>query len=195
MNYELPLAPGRDCGDCTVCCSTMNIDKPDVQKHSGVLCAHCVGGGCAVYETRFEVCRTFHCGWRQMPKLDDGWRPDRSGVLIEFQPLDRDVGYSLMLVGNPLKTVRQQQVIDFVATNVSRNVPVWMTLPGPPGHQGAQSLMNTQAMRQAAAGSRAQVKDLLEVALKRLQAYAFQPYVRTHHGGEVGVVPEVADDA
>lgn len=190
MNYELPLAPGRDCGDCVVCCSTMNIDKPQVQKHSGVLCAHCVGGGCAVYETRFDVCRTFHCGWRQMPNLGDAWRPDRFGVMIEFQVLDQDAGYSLMLVGNPLKTVRQPELIDFVATNVSRNVPVWMTLPGPAGYQGAQSLLNTQAMRQAAAVSRAKVKELLEVALKRLQAYPFQPYVMTNSGQSVGVVED-----
>ena len=190
MNYELPLVPGRDCGDCVVCCSTMNIDKPDVQKHSGMLCRHCVGGGCAVYETRFDVCRTFHCGWRQMPNLGDGWRPDRSGVMIEFQVLDQDGGYSLMLVGNPLKAVRQPELIDFVATNVSRNVPVWMTLPGPAGHQGAQSLLNTQGMRQAAAISRAKVKELLEVALKRLQAYPFQPYVMTNSGQGVGIVED-----
>jgi hypothetical protein len=190
MNYDLPLVPGRECGDCTICCSTMNIDKPQAQKHSGVLCKNCVDGGCAIYETRPDVCRSFHCGWRQMPGLGDAWRPDRSGVFIEFQQLDKDAGYSLMLVGNPLKTVRQPQVIDFVATNVSRNVPVWMTLPGPQGHQGAQSLMNTTPMRQAAAGSRAQVKDLLEVALKRLQAYPFQVYVMTNSGYDFGVTSD-----
>jgi len=190
MNYELALVPGRTCGDCTVCCRVQTIDKPDAQKHAGMTCRHCLDGGCAIYETRYEVCRSFHCGWRQMPGLDESWRPDRSGVFIEFQVLDRDAGYSLMLVGNPLKTVRQQQVIDFVAGNVIRNVPVWMTLPGPVGHQGAQSLLNTRPMREAAAASRAKVKELLEVALRRLQAYPFQPYVMRNSGNDVGAAAD-----
>jgi hypothetical protein len=186
MNHDAPLVPGRDCGDCTVCCWALNIDKPEVQKASGLLCKHCTGGGCAIYETRFEVCRSFHCAWRQLSNMDEGWRPDRSGVFAEFQPLDGVTGLSLMLVGNPLKTVREAWFIDFAANGVIHNVPMWMTLAGPPGHEGAQSLMNTNPMRQAAATSRAAVKALLEVQLKRLQAFAFKPYVPQNGGNSVG---------
>jgi hypothetical protein len=191
MNYHAALVPGRECGECTLCCSAQNIDKPDVQKASGVLCKHCTGGGCAIYETRFDVCRAFHCAWRQMPTMDDTWRPDRSGVFVEFQLLDGVTGLSLMLVGNPLKSVRQPAFIDFVANGVTRNVPLWMTLPGPPGYQGAQSLMNTHPMRQAAATSRGHVKALLEVQLKRLQAYPFARYVPKNSGNSVGSAPDI----
>jgi hypothetical protein len=185
MNYHVALVPGRECGECVLCCQVQNIDKPQVQKASGVLCKHCTGGGCAIYETRFDVCRGFHCGWRQLANLDESWRPDRSGVFIEFQLLDAAAGLSLMLVGNPLKTVRQPWFIDFCANGIIQNVPLWMTLPGPPGHEGAQSLMNTNPMRQAAATSRANLKALLEVQLKRLQAYPFKPYIPKNSGNNV----------
>ena len=38
MNYDVALVPGRECGECTLCCQVQNIDKPQVQKASGVLC-------------------------------------------------------------------------------------------------------------------------------------------------------------
>jgi hypothetical protein len=186
MTTQAELVPGRTCGECTICCQVLNIDNAQVQKASGVLCRHCRDGGCAIYQTRFDVCRDFHCAWRQLPSMDEGWRPDRSGVFAEFQVLDNVTGVSLMLVGNPLRTVRQGWFIDFVANGVTHNVPVWMTLPGPPGHEGAQSLMNTGPMREAAAASRARVKELLEVALKRLQAFPFKPYVPQNSGNSVG---------
>ncbi len=190
MNYTVELVPGRDCGECTLCCSVQNIDKPEVQKPSGLLCKNCVDGGCAIYETRYEVCRTFHCAWRQMANLDDGWRPDRSGVFLEYQVLNGVTGLSLMLVGNPLKTVRQPWFIDFVAVGVNNNIPLWMTLPGPERYQGAQNLLNIQPMREAAAVSREKVKALLETALRRLQKYPFAPYAMTNSGNDVGLASD-----
>lgn len=187
MNPVPTLVPGRDCGECTVCCRIPNIDKPEVQKPSGLLCRNCVEGGCAIYETRYPVCREFHCAWRQMANLDESWRPDRSGVYIEFQLLDADTGVAVMLVDDPWKRVRQPGFIDFVAICVSHNVPIWLGLPGPAGNQGAQNLLNIQPMREAAATSRESVGALLEVALTRLQAYAFQPYVMTNSGNDVGL--------
>ena len=186
MNYDVAPLPGRSCGECTLCCSVLNIDKPEIQKPSGVLCRHCTAGGCAVYETRPQVCRSFHCGWMQLANMDDKWRPDRSGVFVEFQQLNGVTGLSLMLVGNPLKSLRQPFFIDFVANGVTQNVPLWMTLPGPPGHEGAQSLMNIQPMREAAATSRAALRALLEVQLKRLQAFSFPPYVPQNSGNAFG---------
>lgn len=185
MNSGPTLVPGRTCGDCTVCCRVPAIDKPEVQKASGVLCRHCTGG-CTIYETRFEICRTFHCAWRQMGNLDESWRPDQSGVYMEFQFLDNVMGVSLMLVDDPGAVVRRAGFIDFVASCVANNVPVWLGLLGAPGHQGKQNLLNIQPMREAAAVSREKVGALLEVALKRLQLHASTPYVMTNSGNNVG---------
>jgi hypothetical protein len=84
-----------------------------------VACRHCARG-CAIYDRRPILCRDFYCGWRQ---LDDSWRPDRSGVFVELEPVDDQTGLSLVLVGNPLKTVRQPWFIDFVAIGVREGVP------------------------------------------------------------------------
>ena len=189
MNYNLALVPGRECGECTLCCSAQNIDKPQIQKASGVLCKHCVGGGCAIYETRFDVCRGFHCAWRQMPTLDEGWRPDRSGVFAEYQVLDGVTGLSLMLVGNPLKTVRQPWFIDFVATGVNGHQPVMLGIPGPPGRQGASLMLDTDEMRHAARTSRAAVKAVLEAELKLLQAHDFPQRTFRNQGNNVNSRP------
>ena len=187
-SYDIGLVPGRECGDCTVCCTVMAIDKPDIQKEAGVTCRHCVGG-CAIYETRPSLCREYHCGWRQLPILDDSWRPDRSGVYVEVEPVEGTTGLRLVLVGNPLKIVRQSWFIDFVATGVKGHVPLVLGIPGPKGHQGASVLLNTREMLAAARHSRAQIKDLLEKDLKRLKAYDFPRRVIVHTGNNVGEAP------
>ena len=75
------MAGTRECGTCTLCCKVMAIRE--LEKPMGHWCAHCVPGkGCGIYETRFEICRTFLCGWRQVPQLGDAWRPDRSKFLM-----------------------------------------------------------------------------------------------------------------
>jgi hypothetical protein len=163
----------------------MAIDKPDIQKAAGVLCRHCQDG-CSIYEIRPQVCRSFHCGWRQLPILDDDWRPDRSGVFVEVEEIDGETAISLILIGNPLKTVRQDWFIAFVRTGVGGRVPLHLGIPGPTGFKGASLPLNTRQMFEAANTSRAQVKDLLEKELKRLKAHAFEPRVFQYRGNDFG---------
>lgn len=183
--YDLDLVPGRTCGDCTACCTVMAIDKPDIQKQAGVTCRHC-RGGCTIYETRPGLCRDFHCGWRQLPILDDSWRPDRSGVFVEIEVIEGETALSLVLIGNPLKTVRQPWFIDFVTTGVRGNVPLHLGIPGPPGFKGASLPLNTRQMFEAAGTSRTRVKDILEKEMKRLAAHRFEPRIFKHSGHDVG---------
>lgn len=183
---DLDLVPGRACGDCTVCCTVMAIDKPDIQKEAGVTCRHC-RGGCAIYETRPPLCIHYHCGWRQLPILDGAWRPDRSGVLVEIEVVDDETALSLILVGNPLKTVRQKWFIDFVTTGILGRVPLYLGIPGPRGYQGASLSLNTRQMNDAAHLSAGRVKDLLERELKRLSTYKFEPRIFVHAGNDIGM--------
>jgi hypothetical protein len=193
---NLDLVPGRICGECTICCTVMAIDKPDIQKQAGATCRHCRGGlaapkpqgegGCAIYETRPALCRDYHCGWRQLPILDDGWRPDRSGVFVELEEVDGQTVLSLVLIGNPLKTVRQPWFIDFVMTGVRGHVPLHLGILGPPGFQGASLPLNTREMFEAACASRARVKQELEIELKRLKAHSFEPRLFVHSGHDFG---------
>jgi hypothetical protein len=167
----------------------MAIDRPEIQKEAGVTCRHCKNG-CAIHDTRPQLCRDYHCGWRQLAILDDSWRPDRSGVFVEVEPLEGTTGLSLVLVGNPLKTVRQPWFIDFVATGVRANVPLALGIPGPRGHQGASLLLNTEDMLAAAKSSRAEVKAVLEQELKLLRDYDFPPRVIVNTGNDLGAPPE-----
>ena len=186
MDYQLALVPGRECGGCTVCCTAMAIDGPDIQKDAGVTCRHCTAHGCGIYETRPSLCRDYHCGWRQLAVLDDSWRPDRSQVFVELEPHANGTAISLVLLGNPLKTVRQPWFIDFVATGVRGNLPLMLGILGPLGRQGASLELNTDAMADAVRVSRAAVKQVLEAELKLLQAFDFPPRSFRNHGGNVG---------
>ena len=185
----MTLIPGRDCGGCTVCCVLPNIDKPEIQKQSGARCVHCVGAGCAIYDSRPEVCRGFYCAWRTVDIFGDAWRPDISGVMpmIETEGIPENfeyaTGISLMLTGNTNRILRQKWFQDFVVTGVMNSVPLFLSLPGPRGYQAATVFLNNQQMLDAI--KRGTVKDALEAALKILRAWKFVPAVITHSGNDV----------
>ena len=179
-----PLA-GRTCGECTLCCTAMAIDKPEIQKEAGVTCRHC-RGGCTIKDHWPVLCRDYFCGWRRLKIMDDGWRPDRSGVLAEVEEEAGAIQLNLVLVSNPLKTVRQPWFADFVAYCVRQGVKLSLGITGPRGHQGASLQIATRQMWEAAGVSRANVKALLEAELKRLQAYDFPPRIIQNRGNDVG---------
>ena len=183
------LVPGRECGDCQACCIVTAIDKPEIQKMSGAACKHSLCGGCDIYETRPQVCRTYYCGWRRMNLFPDNWRPDKSGLFIELEadqpPQFQPIGISIMLTGNPLKSIRQPDFIDFVARNVSNNIALYLGMPGPRGKQAARLPLNTNEIKAASAQSRALLREALEKILKRLQAHTYIPYEMENSGADV----------
>jgi hypothetical protein len=185
----MTLVAGRECGACTVCCTVPTINKPEIQKLSGATCRHCTGAGCAIYETRPPICRSYYCAWRTVEIFDDSWRPDRSGVMpyVETEGIsdafDLSTGIGLMLVGNPLKTVRQRWFQEFVTTGIMNSVPLFLSLPGPRGHQAATVSLNTEQMLDSI--KRNTVKDALEAAVKILRDWKFVPAVITHIGNDV----------
>ena len=129
-----------------------------------------------------------------MEIFSDDWRPDRSGVFSELETdvpdyLMSSVGISLTLTGNPLKTIRQSWFIEFVATGIRGGVALFLALPGPAGYKGAKVSLNTPEMSRAATGSRADVKALLEKALKVLKEYDFKPHVMRYSGQDVSRDP------
>lgn len=189
----MKLIPGRSCGDCTVCCTWPTINKPEIQKVSGATCKHCTSGGCAIYETRFPVCRGFYCAWRTVDIFGDEWRPDKSGVLpyVETEGISEDfdlsTGIGLMLVGHAARIVRQKWFQEFVVTGVMNSVPLFLSLPGPRGHQAATVSLNTEEMVEAI--RRGAVKDALETALKILRGWDFAPAAITYSGNDVSLPP------
>jgi hypothetical protein len=183
------LVRARECGECQACCITPVIDSPDIQKTCGSPCLHSTHGGCDIYETRPQACRIFYCGWRRSRDFPDDWRPDQSGIfailevnkLPQFKPL----AIALNLVGNPLKTVRRPDFIDFVVKSVRNSVVVYLVLPGRKGMLSARLQLNNPLIMEAAAKSRADVRIVLEMVLKRLVAHPTTSYVMENSGHDV----------
>ena len=181
------LVQGRQCGDCKVCCTVPPIDEPEMQKLPNVMCRHRLKCGCDIYAERPTVCRTYFCGWRRLANLDDDWRPDKSGVLIE-SGTPATVGSGsivVILVGNPLKTVRQQRFLDFIRKSIDQGTIMFLSLPGSAGDAKAALALNTPEMRSAVAQSRSQVRLVLEGVVQRLSGHKFVPYLMTHSGNDV----------
>jgi len=164
----------------------MAIDKPEIQKEAGVTCRHC-RGGCTIQDHWPALCRDYFCGWRRLKIMDDNWRPDRSGVLAQVEQQGGTIHLELVLVANPLKTVRQPWFADFIAYCVRSGIDLSLGIPGPPGHQGAALPIATKQMWDAAGLSRRSVKNLLEAELKRLQAFEFPPRAIRNSGNNVGL--------
>ena len=98
------------------------------------------------------------------------------------------MGIILVLVGNPLKTLRQPWFLDFVTKGVTNNkAALYLGLPGPKGRQSASLPLNTRDVIEATKRSRAEVRIALEKVLKRLSSHDFVPHVMEHSGYDMSV--------
>ncbi len=78
------LVPGRSCEGCTMCCKLMEVDV--LAKPRAHWCPHCdQKRGCTIYEARPDPCRTFYCGYRKVPALDDRWKPSKAKFLVNYE--------------------------------------------------------------------------------------------------------------
>ncbi|MEJ0022471.1 MAG: hypothetical protein WDN76_02880 [Alphaproteobacteria bacterium] len=132
------LIQGRACGACTVCCKDLTIQSPELSKLPGFLCTHCVEGrGCQIYDQRPSVCRAWYCAWRSIAALDETWRPDRSGVLIEYTQEAQKTGLKITLLRDEAETA-WHALADLVSHLVAQDVPAFLVVPGPPGFHRRQ---------------------------------------------------------
>jgi hypothetical protein len=126
----------------------LTINTPELKKLPGVVCKHCTEvKGCAIYEARPAACRSYHCGWRYLPALDDAWRPDRSGILMDFVDDEIPPGYeSPMAVRfhlvSPVKSAAWPPFISYVAYLISNRMPVFLRVAGNPGHVATKIFLN-----------------------------------------------------
>ena len=84
-----PILPDRECGDCIACCTELTVNTPDFSKPAGTPCIHLSGQGCGIHAVRPRICRTWFCAWRRVASLPDEARPDRSGLLVSLNFVDR----------------------------------------------------------------------------------------------------------
>ncbi len=180
----MQLVPGRECGECSVCCVLLNIDTPEFQKMPRTDCAHLAPGGksgCTIHATRPPVCRSYHCAWRCMPELGDGWRPDRSGVLIEFTNegfpahYPQRPGIRITISGTPLETMFQQGFAALLTWLIQAKVTVVISIPGPLGHYPVGTFVNDILKEGVANKDSARIVAALREMLRSLEGHVFQP--------------------
>lgn len=85
----LPLVEDRQCGECRLCCKLLAVGKPgeDFQKAAGKWCEHACSTGCAIQETKPEVCTEYQCIWLRGIFADRD-RPERSKIVVSLEYAD-----------------------------------------------------------------------------------------------------------
>jgi hypothetical protein len=163
--------PQRECGACTVCCSTLKIDVPELKKLADVLCAHCVqGAGCKIYESRPEVCHAWHCGWRRLQHLNDEWRPDRCGILICFVGTGEGIPSEFPQLGLKFDIVNSPEVLNwdpllkYIGFEIGRGTPVFLGTPAPVGYERRKVFLNHLMAHAVATRQRMLMLDALQRA-------------------------------
>ena len=72
---------GRECGACGQCCKVIGVRELEKAPH--VWCRYYKRDkGCGIYEVRPQGCADFACDWLLDDRLDETWRPDRSGFVL-----------------------------------------------------------------------------------------------------------------
>lgn len=155
----LVLVPGRDCGSCTVCCVALRVDAPGLRKPAGQACCHLGTQGCTIYSSRYAICRSWMCGWRLQPELDDSWRPDRSGVLLIPEPSSRPgyapLGYKVQLASKV--ALAAPDVLNKLCGYIAAATPIWLSLAGIP----TKVFLNPELAPLIAAGDASAILDRL----------------------------------
>lgn len=167
INPATYIVPDRDCGTCTACCVELAITTEGLEKHAGVACRHCTGAGCAIYESRPQFCRDYHCVWRSMPALADGWRPDLSGVMIVWGTVPEgfagEHAVDVILLG-PAETLTTDAFVTMVGGLIAQGVATFLDLPRGPGFLSTNALLNDLLEPAIAARDRALARTLLASA-------------------------------
>ncbi len=145
-NPSAPI-PERACASCNVCCVALTIDDPALRKVQGYRCRNAQrDNSCAIYDTRPQTCRSFECGWRQLKWVREALRPDRSGVLVRLHyevaraTGERRLGVIVTLLHRA--ALKADGLAETVAAAVAASVPVFLEVPGPPGHTYGLARLN-----------------------------------------------------
>lgn len=127
-----PVLAGRECGDCTACCTVLTVDSPDFRKPAGAPCVHLGARGCGIHAVRPEICRTWFCAWRRVAEMPEEARPDRSGLLVSLAFV-REPQNCLEGVSISVRALRGSEAIDkgmaaaVLDSVCDRLVPVWFS--------------------------------------------------------------------
>jgi hypothetical protein len=150
-------------------------------KTSGVQCQHCVASfGCGIHAARPQVCRDWLCGWRSLPFLDGRWKPDVCGLLVvpadaDIPPeFERRIGLTLIAYRSR-RDLARRFVIEMIAGLVAAHTPTFLSVPGPPGHHFAKTLVNPLIAKEAEARDGMKIEAAMLSLFDRLAKGEFEP--------------------
>lgn len=136
---ESHLVPGRECGECSVCCIVLHIDDVNFKKPADQVCTNLMEkGGCKIYDKRPSVCQDWYCAWRFMSQLDDTWRPDRSGILLQSD----ENGIIFQPIRDPKSVLTNERVIELIGGGVAQGIPMSMSIPTQKGFRSYSIPLN-----------------------------------------------------
>ena len=183
MSFE-PV-PGRECGDCWYCCQYLTIDSPDMQKLPGQLCHnYAKGTGCTIYQERPTPCREYLCGWRKMAYLDDGWRPDRSGVVISLKGDDIPEGFQgpalVLLMIDPERALARPALFNLIKHAIKGRIPVYLSQRGPLGFEPVNIFVNRALADAVSIDDDQKFLQIIAQIRQLIAAYEFVPVILQH---------------
>jgi hypothetical protein len=104
-------------------------------------------GGCSIYKDRPNVCDAFHCAWRHLPELDNDWRPDKMGILLEFSrenfpaPFSGKTGFRFTVLDKK-KISSNYKLISFLSKQIKNGVPCILSYGVEAGQAPATAFLN-----------------------------------------------------
>ena len=181
MNTEqnvIKLVKNRECGKCTVCCTHLGIETSEIVKQPNVPCQNLMkAGGCAIYKDRPKVCDEWYCAWRNLPELDDDWRPDKMGVLLEFSrenfpaPFTGKTGFRFTVLDKK-KISSNYKLVSFLSKQIKNDVPCILSYGAESGQAPTTAFLNV-AMRGIIQNGKK--KDITKAILNAVEACEKMP--------------------
>jgi hypothetical protein len=157
---------GRECGSCNACCVALTIEDPALYKVQGYRCPNLNGeNGCGIYPTRPHTCRIFECGWRLLKFVKPTMRPDKSDVLIRIRSGADGMGIVVSLLSRA--ALKAEGLAETVAAAVAAGRPVFLDVPGPPGHTSAVGRIDEVLADAVAARDKAGILEILRQARRQ----------------------------
>ena len=169
----LPLLPDRTCGGCVECCRVIPLDLPELAKPTGELCAYCVdGAGCSVHAVRPHTCRTWFCLWRVV-ELSDDWRPDRSGIVVRPDGVERGEITLYVVARKPF--LQSEEFFATVAHWLAEGIELALSIPGPVGTFPSRAVVSDWLRPAVEDGDWSAFNARVAASLDRLAEHDWQP--------------------
>lgn len=185
---KIETLPGRDCGACNICCTVKPISSGGLVKAPGVTCEHCTAQGCAIYETRYDICIGYLCGWKWAPFIPADMRPDMTGLLfdVDQNPTpDGYIGEVTILAFRDGADFAKGKTVDLIASLVGRGVLVQLARPGPAGMLNAKTRINQSFEPIVRAGDLDGFLRELKAVVKALDNHQWEPFLPPDRRGGV----------